>query len=79
MQYSTHLLRHLRFTIGQHIHTARTRQKMTLRKLSRLSGIPEFKLDHYELGKNEIRLDELLKIACVLGVSMEAMMVMHSG
>lgn len=74
MQYSPHLLRHLRFTIGQNIHTARTGQKMTLRKLSRLSGVPEHKLDQYELGKNEIRLEELLKVACVFGMGVTELM-----
>ena len=68
MQYSTHLLRHWRFTIGQNIHRRRAEQKMPLKKLARLSGVPERLLDHYELGKNEIGLDELLKIACALEV-----------
>jgi transcriptional regulator with XRE-family HTH domain len=68
MQYSTHLLRHLRFTIGQNIHRHRSKQKLPLRKLSRLTGVPELLLDHYELGKKEIRLDEMLKIACALGI-----------
>lgn len=73
MQYSTHLLRHLRFTIGQNIHRRRAEQKMTLKKLARLSGVPERLLDHYELGKNEIGLDELLKIACVLEIDLKGL------
>lgn len=68
MQYSTHLLRHLRLTIGRNIHQHRAAQKMPLRKLARLSGVSERLLDHYELGKNEIGLDDLLKIACALHV-----------
>ena len=68
MIYSTHLLRHLRFTIGQNIHRHRSRKKLPLRKLAKLTGVSELLLDHYELGKNEIRLDEMLKIACVLEV-----------
>jgi transcriptional regulator with XRE-family HTH domain len=74
MQYSSHLLRHLRFTIGQNIHAARLKQKMTLKKLSHLSGVPEDKLDQYELGKNEIRLDQLLKIACSLEMRVRELM-----
>jgi transcriptional regulator with XRE-family HTH domain len=66
MIYSTHLLRHLRFTLGQNIHFLRSKQKLPLRKLSRLTGLSEKLLDHYELGKNEIQLDGLLKIACAL-------------
>jgi transcriptional regulator with XRE-family HTH domain len=73
MHYSTHLLRHLRFAIGQHICYQRTRQKMTLRYLARKSGVPEHKLDQYEIGKNEIGLDDLLKIACVLKVRLTSL------
>jgi transcriptional regulator with XRE-family HTH domain len=68
MQYSTHLLRHWRFTIGQNIHRRRVARKLPLRKLTRLTGISELLLDHYEMGKNEIGLDDLLKIACALEV-----------
>jgi len=75
MTYSTHLLRHLRFIIGQNIHRLRAKEKMPLRKLARLSGVPELLLDHYELGKNEIRLDELLKIACVLEVEVGELII----
>ncbi len=71
MQYSTHLLRHWRFTIGQNIHRRRAQQKLPLRKLARLTGLSELLLDHYELGKNEIGLDELLKIACALEVELK--------
>jgi transcriptional regulator with XRE-family HTH domain len=68
MRYSTQLLRHWRFTIGQNIHHHRSKQKLPLRKLARLTSINESRLDQFELGKNEIRMDELLKIACVLGI-----------
>jgi hypothetical protein len=74
LQYSTHLLRHLRFTIGQNIHHYRSKQKLTLRKLAKLTGLSELLLDHYELGKNEIALDEMLKIACALGVPVTELM-----
>lgn len=72
--YSPHLLRHLRLTIGRNIHQRRCEQRLTLRKLSRLTGIAEDLLDHYELGKNEIALDEMLKIACALCVPMTELM-----
>jgi transcriptional regulator with XRE-family HTH domain len=68
MQYHYKLLRHLRLTIGQDIHNARIKQKITLRKLSQRSGIPEHLLDQYELGKNDITLEEWLKIACALNI-----------
>ena len=68
MLYSTHLLRHLRLTIGRNINRYRLEKRLPLAKLSRLTGVPEANLDHYELGKSEIHLDEMLKIACVLEV-----------
>ena len=72
--YSTHLLRHLRLTIGQGIHQHRSRHKMQLRKLAKITGISELLLDHYELGKNEIALEEMLKIACALRVPITELM-----
>lgn len=74
MLYSTHLLHHLRFTIGQNIQHHRSRKKMTLGKLARLTGIPEWLLDHYELGKNELRLPQLLRIACILDVEVRELL-----
>jgi len=72
--YSTRLLRHLRYTVGQNIHHHRSKQKLPLRKLAKLTGVSELLLDHYELGKNEIALDEMLKIACALGVPITELM-----
>lgn len=72
--YSTHLLRHLRLTIGHNIHQRRSERKLTLCKLAKLTGISEGLLDHYELGKNEIALDEMLKIACALRMPVTELM-----
>lgn len=72
--YSTHLLRHLRLTIGRNIHRHRSQQKLPLKKLAWLTGISELLLDQYELGKDEIRLDEMLKIACALRVPVVELM-----
>lgn len=66
--YSTKLWRAVRRQIGRDLHEARAKQKLPLEKLSRQTGIPVALLDHYELGKGEIRLDELLRLWCVLGV-----------
>jgi len=44
------------------------RRRLPLRKLACLTSINESRLDQFELGKNEIRMDELLKIACALGI-----------
>lgn len=75
MTYSTHLLRHIRFTIGQNIQRRRVRQKLTLRKLSRLTGLPEERLDHYELGKSNLDFAHLVKIACVLEVAVTELLI----
>ena len=74
MIYSTHLLRQLRCTVGYNIHHLRARKKIPLHRLARLTGVPEHLLDHYELGKNEIALNEMLKIACALGVEIKVLM-----
>ena len=74
MQYSTHLLRHLRHTIGQNIHSLRVQQKLPLTKFASATGISERLLDHYELGKNDINLMILLKIACALEVEVSELM-----
>ncbi len=71
MHYSTHLLRHVRFTIGRNIHRIREERKLPLMKLARQCGLSELLLDQYELGKHDIALRELLKIACALEVKME--------
>ena len=74
MIYSTQLLRQLRCTVGYNMHRLRARKRMPLRKLARLSDVPERLIDQYELGKDEITLDAMLKIACVLGVEVKALM-----
>ena len=74
MQYNTHLLRHIRRIIGSNIHRLRTQQRLPMRTLARLTGISEHLLDHYELGKNDITLMALLKIACALEVEVSALM-----
>lgn len=61
-------LRNLRFNIGQNIHRKRSELHLTLTKFSELTGVSPKILDHYEMGKREIELGELLKIAHVLHV-----------
>ncbi|MBV9992667.1 MAG: helix-turn-helix transcriptional regulator [Alphaproteobacteria bacterium] len=74
MIYSTKLLRALRADIGRDIHAERVRRRIVLGRLAKLSGVSEGKLDRYEFGRNEIRLDELLRIACALDVHVEALL-----
>ncbi|HEY0302272.1 MAG TPA: helix-turn-helix transcriptional regulator [Rhizomicrobium sp.] len=60
--------------MGHNIHSARVERKLLLNKLAAASGVSPELLDRYELGKNEIQLDELLKIACVLDRSVGALL-----
>jgi len=71
MQNKTEDLRNLRKTIGNNIHKERALRKVTLARLSRLTGIRMKKLDQYELGKNMVRLEEVFFIARSLGVAAE--------
>lgn len=68
MTYTTEKLRGMRRDIGLNIHYHRARRKMTLDELAAATGMPRDMIDRYEIGKGEIPLDVMLKIACVLGV-----------
>ncbi len=68
MVYTTHLFRHMRRVIGHNIHHSRVKRQLSLQKLSRLTGVPEERLDQYELGKGTILIEHMLKIACALEV-----------
>ncbi len=61
-------LRAVRRQIGGNIWRLRQRRRMTIRKLSQLSGVPEWRIDQYELGKNEIGVEELLRLSCAMQV-----------
>jgi DNA-binding Xre family transcriptional regulator len=73
MLYSTHMLRHLRLVIGQNIHRLRAQRELSLRKLATESGVSEELIERYEIGKGDIQLRELLKIACVLAVRADSL------
>ena len=47
---------------------------MPIYELAWLSEISEHLLEHYEQGKREIRLNELLRIACTLEVGIEKLL-----
>ena len=68
MKKYTKPLRILRKIIGRNIHELRMERGFTLKKLSRHTNINPLKIDQYEMGKNEITLDKLFKIADALGV-----------
>lgn len=62
----TQKIRNLRQTIGANIHARRLHRKMTLVKLSRLTNFTINRLDMFEMGKDQIELQHLFKIAIAL-------------
>ncbi len=61
-------VRELRKNIGARIHLIRVQKRETLHHLSHMTGISSDKIDQYELGKNEIGIEALIKLACGLDV-----------
>ena len=68
MHPTTRKWRKIRKSIGNNIRHYRTVQKFTLKKLSDLSGLPTNLIDNYELGKGELRLHALIKIAMAMQI-----------
>lgn len=61
-------VRELRKIIGARIHFLRVQKRETLHHLSHAVGISTDKLDQYELGKNEISIEALVKLAHALDI-----------
>jgi transcriptional regulator with XRE-family HTH domain len=59
-------LRELRKTIGRNIHELRIARKMRLGELSRKTGISPEQLDAFEIGKYDITLQHMVRIASAL-------------
>ena len=70
MHYSTHLFRHTRTLIGDAIRRHRLRRRWTLEQLAERSGLSMPLLDRYEMGRGEVELNALLRIACAKDVEM---------
>lgn len=68
MHETTAMLRQTRATIGRKIHYLRQQKKLPLCKLARLTSIDPMRIDQFELGKHEIRMEEILKIAWAMKV-----------
>ena len=66
MRYDVHKLRHLRRVIGRNIHVLRLQRGLPLHKLARITALDDRRIDLYEIGKDEINLNDLFKIACAL-------------
>ncbi len=68
-------LHELKKTIGKNIFENRRKQKIPLRRMSKWVGLRENKLDNYEIGLNELRLQDLVKISSVLNVKVGNLLV----
>ncbi len=75
MHYTTQLFCHTRSLIGSNIRRLRSERRMTLERLERLSGVRHWRIDQYELGKHEIRLKDMLKLACAFKVEVSDLLV----
>ncbi|HEU5048590.1 MAG TPA: helix-turn-helix transcriptional regulator [Rickettsiales bacterium] len=74
MQYSTHMLRDLRRTIGRNITRLRTEKSMPQPELACLSNVSKRRLKQYELGKHKIDLESMCRIACILDVHVKTLL-----
>ena len=74
MLYSEEALRALWVRIGCNLAKARVKRELNVADLASLSGVSEDKLNCYELGKDEISLDDLLRLSCALDVPLTRML-----
>ena len=61
--------RDLRRQIGRKIRALRMKQRMPLDRLARRCGLGAETLDRFEMGKNEITLFHIIRIASALDVA----------
>lgn len=64
--YNSQMLRNARRAVGLNIHRRRMHQEYPLTRLAETTGLSERLLDRYEMGKDDINLHHLLRIACAL-------------
>jgi transcriptional regulator with XRE-family HTH domain len=67
-------IRRVRFAIGERIHAQRQGRQITLVKMANLTGIPAPVLDRYELGKDDITLLDIVRLARALHMSVEELL-----
>ncbi len=68
-------LRSLRIHMGQNIRSIRQQKRMPLKKLARLSRLHPDTIDHLELGKGEINLTHIIRLAVAMDVAPEKLLV----
>lgn len=67
----TRQVRQLRRQIGKNIHAVRMQRGMTLEKLARLSRMRADTIDRLEMGKGEIDLIHIVRLATVMKIEIE--------
>lgn len=75
---ATHKIRSLRRQIGENIHIIRKQRKIPLKKLSRLSQLNADIIDQLEIGKGELNLMHLIRLAIALKVDVTMLLSLES-
>jgi transcriptional regulator with XRE-family HTH domain len=70
-----HIVRNLRLTIGQNIHALRRKDGITLKKLALTSHLSPDIIDRVELGKGEIDLIHVARLALVLQTDILSLLI----
>lgn len=58
----------IRRMVGQNIYRERQAKQISLHALARHCEISILKLDHYEIGKNSIQIEDICRIAKALNI-----------
>lgn len=66
----------IRRRLGHNLHHARSKQRMSLDKCAALTGISASTLDFYELGKGDMPLSTMVRLAEALKVPLQSLMEM---
>ncbi len=61
--------------IGLNIHKARAKRKITIEKLSQISGLRTQTIERYEMGTHNISFVVLMKLASILKVGIDEFLV----
>ncbi len=64
-------LRALRGSIGQVLHAQRRAQNISLYTIEKRTGLPPHCVDQIELGKGDIALDKIVRLALFLNLEIE--------
>ncbi|MCC7390186.1 MAG: helix-turn-helix transcriptional regulator [Phycisphaerales bacterium] len=63
-----HSLEHYRRIVGHRVRVVRTRRRLAIKELAERAGLSELRLAACESGRRSLTVDELERVAGVLGV-----------